>query len=511
MILFSDFDGTLHRRLVEGDFERNLVAVQKFRAAGNKFVLTTGRGLSSILRAFPNQADYADYLICDNGSVCLQGDKKLFELTIDEDLAREVVDFVQTLPHHEEFDIVYYRDGDEFEDLKGGSTKIRIWAVNPEIMEQTLAALRGHFGSERLTIFGGHNMVPVKSAHMQFLKETHKGAVDVMAADAGKERAIHRILKNYPGERVITVGDGANDQDMIHEFNGYIMDTAYEHLRSEHRPDHQISSVAALIERMMVFDDIQKRIGVDLFGSELILYTDGATSARVFSAEDEFLVKITDAATVARQREFLSRTTNDAFQKILCSSIELGYECFEFIDGVHLRDSDIEQKDVLKQVEEIVKSYSKYDSDGYGFLGDTKASWRDFLQDEIEYAARRLPNTSQVKVYEALAKIGDVAPDKYLLHGDFGAHNFLIQNGRIRVIDPMPLIGDPLYDYYFAILSNPKIFQDLTSEQIFGVFDTYPLDYKKALCIIALYVRTSRAAVYDLPHFKDYEKLYAEI
>lgn len=53
MILFSDFDGTLFRRGIEGDFETNLEKIKLWRKRGNKFALTTGRGLGSILNAFP--------------------------------------------------------------------------------------------------------------------------------------------------------------------------------------------------------------------------------------------------------------------------------------------------------------------------------------------------------------------------------------------------------------------------------------------------------------------------
>ena len=48
----------------------------------------------------------------------------------------------------------------------------------------------------------------------------------------------------------------------------------------------------------------------------------------------------------------------------------------------------------------------------------------------------------------------------FLLHGDCGVHNFIFNNGRLTgVIDPTPVIGDPIYDLIYAFCSSPD---DLT-------------------------------------------------
>ena len=112
----------------------------------------------------------------------------------------------------------------------------------------------------------------------------------------------------------------------------------------------------------------------------------------------------------------------------------------------------------------------------------------------------------------ALEAIGNYAPKQCLMHGDFGTHNFLVSNGRIRVIDPMPVVGDRLYDFFFAILSDTDIFAELGIDYYTdNFFDGYKPEYMKALLIIALYVRMSRAAVYDEENLGKYKKLYTEI
>ena len=52
----------------------------------------------------------------------------------------------------------------------------------------------------------------------------------------------------------------------------------------------------------------------------------------------------------------------------------------------------------------------------------------------------------------------------YLLHGDAGAHNLVFRDGRlVAVIDPLPTVGEPIFDLTFAFVSWPG---DLTMDTI---------------------------------------------
>jgi fructosamine-3-kinase len=331
-----------------------------------------------------------------------------------------------------------------------------------------------------------------------------------MAADAGKQNAIWRVLGDNPGQEAVTVGDGGNDMDMLGEFDGYIMSTASDALKAEFREDRITDSVADLITKRLVFEDIRTKIGEDFTKSKLTYYTDDSTDSTVFSIDEKFLIKISDKRTVKEQVEFLTTNTSAVFQKYLCSDEELEYACLGFIEGKHYKDDPIDASSAARQIADIVKSYAPYSCDNYGFMNDMKPTWYDFLLDEIDYASRRIPDLSQDAVRSALEKVRGFEPEKHMLHGDFGTHDFLVKDGVIRVIDPMPVIGDKLYDFYFAILSNIGIFPELGLDYIFSFFDEYERDYKEALLTIALYVRTSRAAVYDRAHLDRYIELYAE-
>lgn len=502
MILFCDFDGTLFRRNIVGDYERNLEAVKRWRKAGHKFVMTTGRSPSSLQEVVPNFLELFDCVVGDNGAVCISPSGVEFEITIPNKEQEEITAFARSLPRGDEFDFVYDRGCHGHPDIEGGATKIRIWTIDKETMLQTLERFKEKYGG-KYVILGMNCGKP----RLPFVNEKHTAAINIMAAEAGKEKALLRVAKKL-NEPLFAVGDGSNDFAMLQMFDGYIMQNAREELKQHFTDDKTIASVAELIDRLLVLGDIYKKIGVDLSREKLTFYKDGATESKVFSVNDKYLVKITSHATVRTQREFLEKVNHPAFQKLLCFDDALHYECYEFIEGKHYSEAPLDAREAVKQIAGIVESYPEYACDGYGFLEDEKKSWRDFLLDEIEYAEKRIPNISKDRVIWALGVAGAKQPKKYLMHGDFGTHNFLINNNTIRVIDPMPMVGDRLYDFYFAILSNCNIFTELGLDYIFSFFDDYDLEYKRALLVIALYVRMSRAAVYDEKNLGKYIEMY---
>lgn len=520
MILFCDFDGTLHRAGMDDEFDQNLDAIKRWREAGNIFVLITGRGLASVKRGFPQFAEYTDYLICDNGSVCYGKNGALFEYCFGREVVDKVVSYVQSLPEGKEVEYICYSDGEEFSEAKDKQTKLRLCTRENDLADKIWKKLEEHFqGLSGVRFYPGHNIIPPRTP---FIKYEHHSLVDVAPEGAGKEKALGRLAALFPDEPYYVVGDGFNDYDMLAAYNGFVMDSARPEMVEKFKEDHRVPTVSALIKRLMgnnfsaeqliIIKDIERQLGCRVRDLKLTYYLGGATDATVFSLGEKYLVKITDHETVRTQKLFLSAVPEGRFQKLLCSNESLGYECFEFIKGEHYSDAPLEAHEVIEQIAEIVRQYPEYEHDGYGFLGEEKSTWREFLLDEIEYAVLRIKEVSQDKVMKALEAVGNYAPKQYLMHGDFGAHNFLVSDGKIRVIDPMPVVGDRLYDFFFAILSDTDIFAELGVDYYMdNFFDGYRPDYMKALLVIALYVRMSRAAVYDRDNLDKYKKLYAEI
>ncbi len=257
--------------------------------------------------------------------------------------------------------------------------------------------------------------------------------------------------------------------------------------------------------------DIEKKLNIDLLEKDMHYFTEGATESIVFSINNKYLIKTFDKESFNVQVEFFNKYHNDFFQKIVYANKELLYICFEFIEGSKYKKDLISVDKALDDIYKITSSYELYDYEGYGYLfSDYGKTWKDFLYDEVMYSKQEIENIDIAKVLDSLNIIEKYKIDKYLIHGDFGTHNFLVNNEKIKVIDPMGVVGDYLYDFYFAILSNVDIFMNLDIDRILGYYDR-DIEYKKALFLIVLYIRMSRAFKYDKDNFKDYLSLYERI
>ena len=78
------------------------------------------------------------------------------------------------------------------------------------------------------------------------------------------------------------------------------------------------------------------------------------------------------------------------------------------------------------------------------------------------------------------------------------------------IIDPMPVVGDWLYDFYYAVLSSKKIFMNTEMDSIIQAFDV-DYTYQISLFTSVLFIRLSRAYVYDKENFETYLNAYMQI
>ena len=329
MILFCDFDGTLSREEIPGDFERNLEAVKRFREAGNLFVISTGRSVPSLTEDFPDFWDYIDYVVVDNGAACLDKDRKvLFECTFPEEVAKEVVEYVDSRSSGHHVGYTFYKNCEEYDELSGAQTKVRIWFDDDELMERTEKELSERYPD--LKFYTGHH------AALALINFEPDGdfvcLLDVAAGNAGKERALERLAAMHENEHAVAVGDGNNDIVMLKEFDGYVMSSAASFFVEEFDEEHRADSVADLIdglmsqfnaEQMVVIRDIERQLGCRVRDLTPTFYSDGATDATVFSLGGKYLVKMTNLETVQTQKTFLDLVPEGRFQKPMCFCLNI--------------------------------------------------------------------------------------------------------------------------------------------------------------------------------------------
>ncbi len=245
MIVFSDFDNTLYPHSDEHEFLRNLEAIKKFRKRGNLFCLATGRNQASLGRAWADYSNYLDYIIFDNGAVCVnrQGEA-VFQETIPLDIAKTITDRI-TKKFGNEVEFVVYYDNKEWPEPDQDATKVRCWTTSVEIAERVVEEISTMFG-ETLCSFIARDVRPSNVAWMKN-QEYYCAFVDTMSAKAGKYNAIRRLCEKFPNERVITVGDDTNDLAMIKNYDGYAMHNSVPEVLENVNPTHVVDSVSELL------------------------------------------------------------------------------------------------------------------------------------------------------------------------------------------------------------------------------------------------------------------------
>lgn len=249
MMVFSDFDKTLHPDADEAEFRRNLEKIREFRRKGNLFCIATGRSQASLGRVWPDYENYLDYGIFDNGAVCLdQSGEILFQetiaLTVVEEIARKIMD-----KFGDDVQLVFYCDAKEWREPGNDTTKVRCWtkdlAVSRAIHEKVSSEYSGEIKSfiARTAVMSSLGWIKNPEEYILF--------VDIMSVRAGKYNAVRRLCEGYPDEKIVTVGDDTNDLEMIREFDGYAMQNSMLEVLEAVKPGHVVGSVAELLEKLV--------------------------------------------------------------------------------------------------------------------------------------------------------------------------------------------------------------------------------------------------------------------
>ncbi len=246
MILVTDFDNTLYSHSDPHVLINNLQASEIFRQNGNKFVLATGRNISSLNRVLPNFYKYFDYIILNNGAICLhQNRETIFQYTIPANITQNIShDILQQFNDNATF--VYYDGTKEWPVLDHGITKLRCWITNPQIGNEVLRLISQKY-SNRVKSFLAKEAV-MSSVNWINNAERYRSFVDIMSKDAGKENAIRRLVSKFPDEDVVTIGDDTNDIGMLTTFNGYAMQGSVPEVLKITPPGRIVSSVAELMQ-----------------------------------------------------------------------------------------------------------------------------------------------------------------------------------------------------------------------------------------------------------------------
>jgi hypothetical protein len=137
---------------------------------------------------------------------------------------------------------------------------------------------------------------------------------------------------------------------------------------------------------------------------------------------------------------------------------EFRFLIYPFIPGETRYSRGTKQKLMSELVNHMIQHYVQPERpDDYEWVEDPRRT-----QQDIDYAQSVIVSHITEEDHDLVKEIYMRKSKRvlkkrlYVLHGDFGVHNFLFANGRLSgIIDPIPVIGRPLYDLLYAFCSSP--------------------------------------------------------
>lgn len=233
-------------------------------------------------------------------------------------------------------------------------------------------------------------------------------------------------------------------------------------------------------------------------------FRDG-TDSRIILLNGVYIIKQNNPKLLESEALFSKWYKSPKLQEVIYSDKDYRYIIYNFVPGDVMHTVD-DFNDAVSNIKEIVQGYKKYDEAGFGYIYEPSASWEDFLKALVHEHSLTLPEAFNYlpKVYEAINELANYSFEKKLIHGDFGTHNFIKENGKfVAAIDPIPIAGDALYDLIFALISNvaflPHISLDFLCE-----LSGEPKEKVKALLTVLLFCRLDTCVKYNKEDLEDY-------
>lgn len=240
IIIASDFDGTLnHHGISDGDKK----AIKKFREAGNKFGIVTGRDLEMatwVIYDLEKVGLEVDFVICCTGGVILSFDGEIISAKKQKtgEYINEILNYARTLS------LGVFRVSNEM---------TTCYADRKNRIKQDFSAI-----SEMTQANAWFEKEEDAEKFLQYVIKNHKddisifrngGSIDMPPYGVSKVSGVYDYASSYKDAKIYTVGDNLNDIPMIKEFDGYAVSNAKDEVKEI--ANHHCDRIADMIEEIM--------------------------------------------------------------------------------------------------------------------------------------------------------------------------------------------------------------------------------------------------------------------
>lgn len=252
-IAASDYDGTLFRE--DKVAEADAAAIGRWRAAGHKFGVVSGRDYGMLAPQLTHYGVASDYTVCNNGGLLLGADGKvLWQASLSLPVLKEIAALPEVRRSRDyafsAADCTYI-----CHELGGGwlAREAAEWDFPlRHISEEDILSLPRIHQFSLAFLEEREAAAAAEAVNARFGEQVHayqnRCSVDITPPEVSKRTGIEKLLElmGWQQETVYAIGDEINDLPMLEAFRGYTVDTARPAIKSRTRGSY--ASVGALLD-----------------------------------------------------------------------------------------------------------------------------------------------------------------------------------------------------------------------------------------------------------------------
>lgn len=213
----------------------------------------------------------------------------------------------------------------------------------------------------------------------------------------------------------------------------------------------------------------------------------------IYVIKDKYIIKKSHNDILKAEKIFIDYNKHIKTQKIVDYDEKRNYTVYKYIKGNIIHNlSDVDN--CLEYIYKLICMYKEVNIRGYGDIFNLQEKWTDFLKSEIDRQSKYINNdVLKKKVMKKVNILDKYSFKKKLIHGDLGGFNIIYRKHKIKgIIDPRCIVGDPIYDFIYFILSDFNISKQIELEKIFNILKNEAEEKIFAMLYILLYDRIAR-------------------
>lgn len=208
-VVVSDFDNTIYNE----NYLKNIDLIKDFIARKNKFIIATGRNLSSLLKEIDKFNLDIEYYICNDGAVIYDKYKNIvYRMDIDSYIAKNI-----------------------FEMLKADDNNLEVFIDNTNGYVTNAINANKIVAKPYDNVKAINTLSKITNKYAQVYGYVSKNHINIISTKASKGEALKYLIEfnRYDKNDLYTIGDNINDVSMMKVFLSFAISEAADDVKSQ--------------------------------------------------------------------------------------------------------------------------------------------------------------------------------------------------------------------------------------------------------------------------------------